>query len=193
MNATVFKEWFVDALKLLEEGSIIVMDNASYHSTLLEKVPRTNWKKADIQQWLADHNVPFRMDEMKAELLSKIEVKNAPRVYELGSLANEMGHEVIRLPPYHAHYNPIELIWAKIKGEVAKQNKTFKINDVEKLVHEAIENVNVEDWRKCVRHAEALQEDHYRMQCQYDQIVEPMVISLADSSDESDIISDSDC
>jgi len=49
-----------------------------------------------------------------------------------------MGHEVIRLPPYHCQYNPIELIWAQVKGEVVTKNSTFKIADVEKLMHEAI-------------------------------------------------------
>jgi len=52
-----------------------------------------------------------------------------------------MGHEVIRLPPYHCQYNPIELIWAQVKGEVATKNTTFKLADVEKLMHEAIDSV----------------------------------------------------
>jgi transposase len=33
MNSEVFKEWFIDMLRGLEEGCVIVMDNASYHST----------------------------------------------------------------------------------------------------------------------------------------------------------------
>jgi len=36
----------------LEEPSIIVMDNASYHSSLVENYPKTNSRKADVQQWL---------------------------------------------------------------------------------------------------------------------------------------------
>lgn len=44
---------------------------------------------------------------------------------------------VARLPPYHCQYNSIELIWAQVKGEVAKNNTTFKFDDVEKLLHKA--------------------------------------------------------
>ncbi|CAH1726144.1 unnamed protein product [Aphis gossypii] len=33
MNSAIFKEWFIQMLKHLEEPSIIVIDNASYHST----------------------------------------------------------------------------------------------------------------------------------------------------------------
>ncbi|KAL4119462.1 hypothetical protein QTP88_012269 [Uroleucon formosanum] len=38
-----------------------------------------------------------------------------------------MGHEMVRLPPYHCQYNPIELIWAQVKSEVAKK-KTASSN-----------------------------------------------------------------
>lgn len=47
----------------------------------------------------------------------------------------------------------IELIWAQVKGEVAKNNNTFKTEDVENHLHQAIDNVTREDWAKCVRHA----------------------------------------
>jgi len=55
-----------------------------------------------------------------------------------------MGHEVIRLPPYHCQYNPIELIWAQVKGEIANKNNSFRI--AENLANIAIENVTVDNW-----------------------------------------------
>lgn len=36
MNYFIFKEWFIQMLSNLEEPSIIVMDNALYHSVLSE-------------------------------------------------------------------------------------------------------------------------------------------------------------
>jgi len=65
--------------------------------------------------------------------------------YELDEIALEKGHEVIRLPPYNCQYNPIELIWAQVKGEVAKKNNTFKMANVEKLAHAAMDAVTQED------------------------------------------------
>lgn len=55
-----------------------------------------------------------------------------------------MGHEVVRLPPYHCQYNPIELIWAQVKGKVAKNNTTFKFDDFEKLLNDALDSVTVD-------------------------------------------------
>ena len=48
--------------------------------------------------------------------------------------------------------NPIELIWAQLKGYVRRRNTTSKISDVEKLVNEAIDTITADDWKKCVDH-----------------------------------------
>ncbi|XP_049956888.1 uncharacterized protein LOC126473692 [Schistocerca serialis cubense] len=145
MIGEVFKNWFIRLLSALEEGSIIVMDNTSYHSIQIKNLPRSNWRKADIIQWLKRKNVSFSVDETEAELLSKEEIAGAKKTYELDQLANEMAHQVVRLPPYHSQYNPIELVWAQVKREVAKRNTTFKLADVEKLTHETLDNVTQQD------------------------------------------------
>lgn len=41
MNSDVFRVWFLDLLRGLEEPSVIVMDNTSYHSRLIEKMSST--------------------------------------------------------------------------------------------------------------------------------------------------------
>ena len=54
-----------------------------------------------------------------------------PMHYEVDNLIKRNGHEVLRLPPYHCHFNPIKLIWGILKRDVAQRNNTFKIADVE--------------------------------------------------------------
>jgi transposase len=69
-------------------------------------------------------------------LLQKVnQFRTQEKRYELDEIAVERGHQIIRLPPYHCQYSPIELIWAKVKGEVADQNSTFWLADVERLMH----------------------------------------------------------
>jgi hypothetical protein len=54
MNADSFKDWFVNRfLNYLEEGSIIIMDNASYHSTIVDKVPNTGSRKKRYSRMVA--------------------------------------------------------------------------------------------------------------------------------------------
>lgn len=50
MNGDNFKEWFEAILPRLESNSIIVLDNALYHSVKLEKYPSTRWNKAQLSE-----------------------------------------------------------------------------------------------------------------------------------------------
>lgn len=67
-----------------------------------------------------------------------------------------MGHEVIRLP-YHCKYNLIELILAQL----AKLKNTFKMVDIERLTHEALDAVTIDERTKCVRQAEEIQDEDF--------------------------------
>ncbi|XP_046677233.1 uncharacterized protein LOC124365307 [Homalodisca vitripennis] len=193
MNHTSFKRWFCeDLLPSLEEPTVIVMDNAPYHFAQIDKVPSSNWMKKDIQDWLNRKNIDFLDKETKAELLVKVIPFKQHKKYELDELALSWGHEVVRLPPYHCQYNPIELIWAQVKREVATRNSTFELADVEKLTSEAIDNVTAVDWENCVRHSENLQSDDWAKEIVRDEIMEPFIINLRDDSSDSEN-SDSDC
>ena len=59
MNAEIFEEWIKDLCSGLEEPSLILLDNASYHSRLKEKQPTTVWKKSDLQNWLQENNITY--------------------------------------------------------------------------------------------------------------------------------------
>ncbi|XP_037518373.1 uncharacterized protein LOC119395162 [Rhipicephalus sanguineus] len=51
MNGSRFEGWFNDVLQKLPAGSVIILDNAPCHSRREEKLPRTAWKKEEIQEW----------------------------------------------------------------------------------------------------------------------------------------------
>ncbi|CAK1603163.1 unnamed protein product [Parnassius mnemosyne] len=121
------------------------MDNASYHSRRLEKIPVTSWKKIDIQEWLSSKQISFEAKETKVQLLKKVkDVKFQYQSYVVDELAKAVGVEVLRLPPYHCELNPIELVWADVKGYVAQKNTTFKMADVKKLLQETLGNISAE-------------------------------------------------
>jgi len=107
--------------------------------------------------------------------------------YELDQIALSMGHEVIRLPPYHCQYNSIELIWAQVKGKIAEENTSFKMVDVEKLAHDALDSVTVDDWKRCETHCNKLQGDDYVKEGLRDEILEPIFMTIhPDDSSESE-------
>ena len=50
-------------------------------------------------------------------------------VYITDSILCQYGHPCVRLPPYHADLNTIEINWASIKGNVVKHNLIFRQRD----------------------------------------------------------------
>lgn len=124
--------------------------------------------------------------ETNVELLEKVKRnKKKERVFELDEEAYKAGHEVVRLPPYHCQYNLIELIWTLIKNEVA--SKTFKIADVEKVTHVAIENVTLQNWKSCTEHAEKIQKKDAEKELVREFRLEPIIITInPEDSDCSD-------
>lgn len=189
MTYTTFKRWFKEQLlPHLPPSSIIVMDNASIHSVQINKVPNSNTRKADIIAWLSSNGISHSSSQTRAELLLTVNAhKPTHRTYEIDEVANQHGHRVVKLPPYHCHYNPIELVWAQVKSYVGERNNTFRIADVDRLTHEAVDSITTSAWADCVRHAERLQEEDYDREIGRDSIMEPFIINIRDSdSSESD-------
>ncbi|KAL4113021.1 hypothetical protein QTP88_016725 [Uroleucon formosanum] len=187
MNADIFEKWFIDMLANLEEPSVVVMDNASYHSVLAEDNSRANARKADIQKWLEKKCISYSSVETLCELREKVKMA-IPREkkYKLDEVALQMGHEVVRHPPYHCQYNPIELIWAQVKGEVAKKNSTFKMTDVEVLVNNALDEITKEAWTKCGEHCIKLQDADFIKEGLRDEILEPIILMINPDDNSTD-------
>jgi hypothetical protein len=71
MNGNNFQKWFCEKnLENISVKSVIVMDNASYHSCKSETCPNSSTRKADIQAWLTKHNIPFDKKLLRPELLA---------------------------------------------------------------------------------------------------------------------------
>ncbi|XP_026815467.1 uncharacterized protein LOC113555261 [Rhopalosiphum maidis] len=194
MNDEIFREWFMNMINLLDEPSVIVMDNASYHSMESHKAPTINSKKQVIQDWLNDKNISYSSLEAKAELFEKVRInKKNRRVYQLDVAARNAGHEVVRLPPYyHYQYNPMEMIFGRIKTEIAYMNRTFDITDVERLTHEAIDNVTVQHWKSCVEHAEKMQKEDLEKELIRESQMESVISTIMPEDDDYSDVSDSE-
>lgn len=193
MNHTVFEEWFERMVSKLPDNAVIVMDNASYHSRRSEKIPTSSSRKKEMQDWLRSKNIGFHEDLVRVELLKLIQAHKAIYMkYVTDEIAKNNNKTVLRLPPYHCELNPIELVWAQIKNEVAAKNTTFKYNDVKNLLENAIKNVTSEKWRNCVKHVIEEEKKMSTLDGLIDILVEPLIISVGNDSDTSEIYSDED-
>ncbi|XP_072022707.1 uncharacterized protein [Amphiura filiformis] len=170
MNGNVFLEWFTHQfLPNIPQHTVIVMDNAPYHSVQEERIPTMNTKKAEMQEWLTAQNVDWCPTMIKVQLYALIQM-HKPRCTKMviDELARSHGHYILRLPPYHCELNPIELIWGQVKGDVATKNSTFKMVDVKKHLENALANVTPENWAKAEQHVIKLEEEMYNNEVRID-------------------------
>ena len=121
MKGELFLRWLTSQLlPSLDEPSVLVMDNAPYHSQLMDesRCPTTATKKGDMIKWLEKHKLQYPTNATRPELL-QICKKNRPQPqYMVDNTIRLWGHEVVRLPPAHPELNAIEQVWGHMKRQV---------------------------------------------------------------------------
>lgn len=189
MNSEMFTNWVRERLiPNLEEPSLIIMDNAPYHTVQIEKQPSSAWRKAQIVEWLTENGIPFEMGMSKNEMFDVAKRHKKELTYVVDELLRGHGHEVLRLPPYHCQFNAIELIWARAKTFYNQQvgRDGYDDGQVLKVWEEALSECSPDLWSKCVRHTEELIEKWCDREIILDDIPEIIIsINNMDSSSES--------
>ncbi|KAK7590194.1 hypothetical protein V9T40_001807 [Parthenolecanium corni] len=188
MDSSFFEQWFSQILPLLDPNSVIVMDNAPYHSRRVVKTPTTATKKADIVQWLATHDIIVQeKDYLKPELLLFVKNLHIQEQYVVDEMALDSGHIVLRLPPYHCELNPIELIWADVKNYVTRHNTSATIEATRNILAQAIGQVTDQKWFNCCNHiATAVEPRMWQSDQLCEDLVEQLIIEFSPSDDEDD-------
>lgn len=151
MNWDLFSKWFKEKLiPNIPAGSLIVMDNASYHNTLSEhSAPTATSSKEKIRTWLEQNKFACREDCLKSEMV-EILSKIAPEpTYAIDNIAAEYGHKVIRTPPYHPELQPIETCWGVAKNHVAR-HCDFTMRNLTEQLEKGFEQVTPKTCEKII-------------------------------------------
>ncbi|CAH0725636.1 unnamed protein product, partial [Brenthis ino] len=123
MNSVNFTLWMKEKIvPCLPLTSIVVMDNASYHSTQINKTPTMGNTKAELKEWLMKNGIEVDDCWTKPQLYDIIKRYKGEPQYEVKQLLNEHRHKVLRLPPYPCDLNAIEKNWAIVKRSIAEKN-----------------------------------------------------------------------
>jgi transposase len=135
----------------IPENSMIIFDNASYHSILSDNsAPTRKCSKARILNWLEKNKFACNPDCLKAELVELLD-KHAPEpTYLIDELAQKSGHEVVRTPPYHPELQPIEICWGIVKNEVGR-NCDFTMSNLEVQLDKAFAKVTDRTCNKIIK------------------------------------------
>ncbi len=193
MNSAVFEDWVQNKLlKYLPPKSVIVMDNASYHSRISNKVPNNSWRKNEIIQWLENNGETIETDCLKIDLLEKVRKLDIKKKYFVDELLRAKGHIVLRLPAYHCDLNAIEKIWAEMKKYIEKNNTCHSIQFIENLIHQSFNDLSPELWRKCIEHSDKVGDEYWNSDNMVDTMIDELIIDFDSESDTESDSSDED-
>jgi transposase len=140
-NGDNYIAWFCDQLIAnLHQPSLIILDNAAYHCVYGRDVPKWHkLKKQECIDYLMVQSINFApmMTAMEMKQLVKAYIINNVKI-EVDPLAEKDGHTVLFTPAYHSDLQPIELVWALVKGNVGRQYSNQMTLEMvyDRLMHE---------------------------------------------------------
>lgn len=202
MNGEVFVKWISDqlipALSTFNGKCVIIMDNAPYHSVVLNKSITLASKKSDMIDWLKSKNIEYNENSTKKDLWQIIKpLRESNKIYVVDQLLQKHGHNVLRLPPYQCQYNAIELAWAVAKNYYNKhiRSQASSKKDIPNLWQIALNQFTEQMWKNSIAHCESLIKNDWIKYMGTSSIenVPPVIISLAESDgEESELVTSSD-
>lgn len=152
MDGDNFKKWFEEKLlPNIPSKSNIILDNASYHNILTAgSAPIKTSSKERIYNWLMQNDIPCNPDCLKVELIDILNKIAPAPTYVIDELARSHGHEIIRTPPYHPELQPIEICWAVVKNNIAR-NCNFTMKNLELQLESSFNKVTHETCTKIIK------------------------------------------
>jgi transposase len=170
MNQKMFTKWFREKLlPNIPAGSLIIMDNASYHNILSPlSAPTPSCKKEKIQSWLERNDFPVKDDCLKVELIQMLTRVSPQPTYVLDEIASEQGHEVLRTPPYHPELQPIETCWGIVKNEIAR-NCDFTMSNLIFQLESAFDKVTTKTCAGLIRKIREIEDSFWRDDAAFDE------------------------
>ena len=202
MNANAFEDYLRELCPKLGRGAVLIMDNAPYHTRNLFPMPTQSSRYDEMTVFCDENGIEYPVERATSDRRVhdriqkdafwrhwvKPHVEKQPIMYAAEAIASEFEVEILRLPPYHCFFNPIEMAWGVVKGHVAKKNSSEKVAKklelVKALLNESLNAVQKETFVNWVRHTKDKEEQYRAADAVQVNRVEPLVIP--DDDDDSD-------
>ncbi|KAF2883443.1 hypothetical protein ILUMI_22728 [Ignelater luminosus] len=103
------------------------MDNASYPSSLVEKLPNFSWRKSEIRDWLQEINLVFPSDALKVNLPKLVSWEKCLAMWQkgIGTATPEMCRNTVE------NTNKIILDWLQRKIRFGREDVVSLIINLE--------------------------------------------------------------
>ncbi|XP_071034257.1 uncharacterized protein [Parasteatoda tepidariorum] len=158
-----FRKWLQEKLlPNLQPQSVVVMDNAPYHTKIENPTPKYATKSVMID-WLNHNGINCSSDMRKAELYALLESNRPKKVsYSIDKLRTR-AILLLVFSPYHWDLNAIEFVWSTLKRFIRERNVTgdMSLNNLKSLFCEGLNCVTAEGWQAHCEHVQNLENKYW--------------------------------
>ena len=105
--------------------------------------------------------------------------------YAVDEMAKAHGHTVLRLPPYHCVFNPIELLWGYQKQVLRRESSSRTIEEAQQACKRVFAKIPKDDLSRYFDHVKGV-EAYYAKQEGFTAEHPPVIIRLDDDDDEEE-------
>ena len=122
----------------LHEPSMIILDNAKYHKCYsIDVAAYAKWNKTKCIAYLTKKACKTRAASAAIKKLIKANEK-----LMITKVCEEKGHKVVFTPPRYSDLQPIELVWANIKGNIGRDYaKGTTMKDIERRLQREFQKI----------------------------------------------------
>ena len=162
-----YEEWISEIASkgLIKPNSVIVMDNASYHSPKKFLTPKPKWTKERIIEFILNFCKPNpsitravmqQRQFTKKKLLDYVEKQNIQPPLAVEKFLKKFRITILRLPPYNWQFNPIEFALSGVKKKIRRRSILVQSEENVRSLFDkeiAIESTN---WKSYFDHCDKL-------------------------------------
>lgn len=177
VKCEIYEQWLNgNLIPNLPTKSIVVMDETLYNVPV-NSVPTSLSKRADMINWLVQHNIPFDDEMFKPELYRLIKLnKSKFTIFKLDRILAKYGHSVLRLPKYHLDLNPLDQIWSAVtKDIVGDRINILNFSDFVNLVQEKINFIAKKEWCSIFRCRQETEKNYLSTDLEIDEAMERII------------------
>ncbi|EEY56967.1 uncharacterized protein PITG_10515 [Phytophthora infestans T30-4] len=93
----------------------------------------------------------MHLKKTKTKLMERVMPLKEKPIYMVQTIAAKYNHRVLYTPPYHPELQPIKLIWATVKGRIARAPPKNANDTVEKVIA-GLNAITAKEWVSVYRH-----------------------------------------
>lgn len=184
INIKTFNTWLKNTIVPYLSANAIIIITAPYNSSIPDDTPSFYSNRQDMMDWLQRHEIPFEGNMLKAQLYNLIKLYQ-PKLHVVEGILKELGHEVLRLPPYYCDLNPVDNILNLVKQRASEKSVSKSECETERLALKEIYKIKDDEWKSQVELVKKLEREYWEKEQLTDQALERLNVLPIEENDNS--------